>query len=161
MNRCEVDGQRASALRFADVAVQALFSALLVFRLLPRGFSNRDLRDHWAPLMGRTAQAITQGQMTYHVRRLRLHGLMERLPRTHRYRVTQSGWRTALFCTRSYKPPSASWPGTGYSTRSPGRFPAAPSLRSTGRGNRARVRRPEGPRMKLDSCATCFVAQEP
>ena len=99
----QVNGQRASALRFTDVAVQALFSALLVFRLLPRGFSNRDLRDHWPPLMGRTAQAITQGQMTYHVRRLRLHGLMERLPRTHRYRVTQSGWRTALFCTRSYK----------------------------------------------------------
>ena len=39
----EVDGQRASGLRFADVAVQALLSALLVFRLLPRGFSNREL----------------------------------------------------------------------------------------------------------------------
>ena len=42
-----VHGQRASALRFADVAVQALLNALLVFRLLPRGFSNRELRDHW------------------------------------------------------------------------------------------------------------------
>jgi hypothetical protein len=97
-----VEGQRASALRFADRAVQALFSALLVFRLLPRGFSNRDLRDHWAPLLGRTAQSMTQGQMSYHLRRLRLHGLIERIPRTHRYRVTNSGWRTALFCTRSY-----------------------------------------------------------
>ncbi len=48
-----VNGQRASALRFADVAVQALFSALLVFRLLPRGFSNRELRDHWAPCWGK------------------------------------------------------------------------------------------------------------
>ena len=38
---------------FADVAVQALLSALLVFRLLPRGFSNRDLRDHWAALLGK------------------------------------------------------------------------------------------------------------
>ena len=87
---------------FADVAVQALLSALLVFRLLPRGFSNRELRDHWAPLLGKTAQAITPGQMTYHVRRLRLHGLIERLPKTHRYRVTDQGWRTALFCTRVY-----------------------------------------------------------
>jgi hypothetical protein len=34
----EVDGQRASGLRFADVALQALFSALLVFRLLPGGY---------------------------------------------------------------------------------------------------------------------------
>jgi hypothetical protein len=97
-----VHGQRASALRFADAAVQALFSALLVFRLLPRGFSNRDLRDHWAPLVGQTAQTMTQGQMSYQLRRLRLHGLIERLPRSHRYRVTDCGWRTALFCTRSY-----------------------------------------------------------
>jgi hypothetical protein len=97
-----VNGQRASALRFADVAVQALLSALLVFRLLPRGFSNRELRDHWAPLLGKAAQTITPGQMTYHLRRLRLHGLIERLPKTHRYRVTDNGWRTALFCTRIY-----------------------------------------------------------
>src|SRR4029077_15570286 len=98
----EVEGQRASALRFADPIVLALLSALLVFRLLPRGFANRELRDHWAPLMGRNAPHITPGQMTYHLRRLRLHGLIERLPKSHRYRVTDQGWRTALFCTRIY-----------------------------------------------------------
>jgi len=97
-----VDGQRASALRFADPLVQALFSALLVFRLLPRGFSNRDLRDHWAPLVGKSSQSITPGQMTYHLRRLRLHGLIERVPKSHRYRITDEGWRTILFCTRCY-----------------------------------------------------------
>jgi hypothetical protein len=97
-----VDGQRASALRFADPLVQALFSALLLFRLLPRGFSNRELRDHWAPLMGKTSQSITPGQMTYHLRRLRLHGLIERVPKSHRYRVTDHGWRMILFCTRCH-----------------------------------------------------------
>jgi hypothetical protein len=98
----EVDGQRASALRFADPLVQALFSALLVFRLLPRGFSNRELRDHWVPLLGKTPQSITAGQMTYHLRRLRLHGLIERIPKSHRYRVTDAGWRSMLFSTRTY-----------------------------------------------------------
>jgi hypothetical protein len=98
----EVAGQRASALRFADPMVLALFSALLVFRLLPRGFSNRELRNHWAPLLGKTPQSITPGQMTYHLRRLRLHGLIERVPKSHRYRVTDQGWRTILFCTRCY-----------------------------------------------------------
>jgi len=98
----EVDGQRASGLRFADAAVQALFAALLVFRLVPRGFSNRDLRDHWAPLLGKAPDDMTPGQMTYHLRRLRLHGLIERIAGTHRYRVTGQGWRTALFCTRTY-----------------------------------------------------------
>ena len=97
-----INGQRASGLRFADVAVQALLSALLVFRLLPRGFCNRELRDHWAPLLGRAPEALTPGQMTYHLRRLRLHGLIERIPKSHRYRVTDSGWRSALFCTRVY-----------------------------------------------------------
>ena len=98
----EVHGQRASGLRFADVAVQALFGALLVFRLLPRGFSNRELRDHWAALLGKASDDMTPGQMTYHLRRLRLHGLIERIPGTHRYRVTRLGWRTALFYTRTY-----------------------------------------------------------
>src|SRR5271167_2715507 len=98
----EVDGQRASGLRFAEVSVQALFSALLVFRLLPRGFSNRDLRNHWAPLLGKAPDDMTPGQMTYHLRRLRLHGMIERIPGTHRYRVTRLGWRTAQFCTRTY-----------------------------------------------------------
>jgi hypothetical protein len=98
----EIDGQRASALRFADPLVQALYSALLVFHLLPRGFSNRELRNHWAPLLGKTPQSITPGQMTYHLRRLRLHGLIARVPKSHRYRLTHEGWRTILFCTRTY-----------------------------------------------------------
>ncbi len=97
-----VQGQRASALRFADVRVQALFSALLLFRFLLRGFSNRDLRDHWAPLLGKQPADLTPGQMTYHLRRLRLHGLIERQPRSHRYRLTDHGLRVTLFCTRTY-----------------------------------------------------------
>ena len=27
---------------------------------------------------------------------------IERIPQTHRYRVTNKGWRLALFCTRCY-----------------------------------------------------------
>jgi hypothetical protein len=40
--------------------------------------------------------------MSYELRRLRLHGLIQRLPRTHRYRLTEQGLRTALFYTRVY-----------------------------------------------------------
>jgi hypothetical protein len=40
--------------------------------------------------------------VTYHLRRLRLHGLIERIPRTHRYRLTSFGLRVALFFTRTY-----------------------------------------------------------
>jgi hypothetical protein len=97
-----VEGQRASALRYGDATVLALLSALLVFRLLPRGFSNRALREHLAPLLGEDPGALTQGRMTYQLRRLRLHGLIVRQAGTHRYAVTDQGLRIALFFTRSY-----------------------------------------------------------
>jgi hypothetical protein len=97
-----VGTQRASALRFADPWVQALMSVLVLFCFLPRGFSSREFRTHLAPLLGLDPSAITPGRTSYHLRRLRLRGLIARIPRTHRYRVTAAGLRTALFCTRSY-----------------------------------------------------------
>lgn len=45
---------------------------------------------------------MTQGRMTYDLRRLRLHGLIERLPGTHRYQLTEFGLRLAFFYTRTY-----------------------------------------------------------
>lgn len=96
----EVAGQRVAALRFTDPRVQALLSAVVAFRLLPQGFTNPDLRALLAPLLGLLPDQLTSGQMTYHLRRLRLHGLIERQPNTHRYQVTEFGWRVALFFTR-------------------------------------------------------------
>ena len=97
-----VDGQRGPALRFGDPRVQALLSALVVFRLLPRGFSNRDLRSHLAPLLGIDPSAMTAGRMTYDLRRLRLHGIIERVPHTNRYQITPFGLKTAIFFTRTH-----------------------------------------------------------
>jgi hypothetical protein len=97
-----VEDQRAPALRFDDPRVQMLLAALVLFRLLPHGFSNRILREHLALLLGNQPSSITQGMMTYDLRRLRLHGLIERIPGSHRYRVTDFGLRTALFFTRAY-----------------------------------------------------------
>jgi hypothetical protein len=90
-----IDGQRAAAL-----VVQALFHALIGFRLVPDGWRQRDLRAPLAALLGVPPGDVSAGQMTYQLRRLRLHGLIERLPRSHRYHVTSRGLRTALFFTR-------------------------------------------------------------
>jgi hypothetical protein len=38
-------GQRASGLRFADPRIHALGHALILFRLLPKGFRRTDLRN--------------------------------------------------------------------------------------------------------------------
>jgi hypothetical protein len=96
------DNQRVSALRFGDQRVLALLSAILVFRLLPRGFSNRSLREQVAPLLGLEPGQYTQGKMTYDLRRLRLHGIIRRIPKSNRYEVTDFGFRFALFVTRGY-----------------------------------------------------------
>lgn len=97
-----VDGQRASGLRFGDPRVLALLSAVLMFRLLPRGFSNKDLREIMAQLLGLPPGHFTQGKMTYDLRRLRLHGLIERIPNSHRYEVTDFGFRAAMLLTKAY-----------------------------------------------------------
>ena len=93
-------GTRVAGLRLGDPRAHALLAALCVFRLLPRGFANRDLRPILAQLLGVPAETITPGKMTYDLRRLRQHGLIERIPRTFRYQVTGTGIAQALFLTR-------------------------------------------------------------
>ena len=95
-------GQRVAGMRFTDERVQALLSVLCIFRLQPQGFTNRDLRDHLEPLLGRLPGTISSGQGTYDLRRLRHHGFIERVPRSHRYRVTDEGHRQALFLSRAH-----------------------------------------------------------
>ncbi len=93
--------QRASALPFGNERVLALMQALCLFGLLPTGFRNADLCAAVAPLLGQDPATYSSGKMTYDLRRLRLHGLIERIPRSNRYRVTPEGMRIALFYTRA------------------------------------------------------------
>ncbi len=94
--------QRASGLRFADPRTHALLHALILFRQLAHGFRAAELRQHLAALSGSDPGSISQGAVTYQLRRLRLHGLIERVPNSFRYRVTDFGVRVALFFTRTY-----------------------------------------------------------
>lgn len=95
-----IANQRVPALRFADPRVQALLTALVLFRLLPAGFAAAEFRQHVAPLLGLPLESFTPGRVTYDLRRLRLHGLITRTPKSQRYRVTPFGLRLALFVTR-------------------------------------------------------------
>jgi hypothetical protein len=98
----EIDAQRASALRFGDKRVQALFAVLVVFSLQLRGFTNQEMRVLLAQLLGLDPANYPTGRMTYDLRRLRLHGIIERIPHSHRYQLTSSGLRIALFFSRTY-----------------------------------------------------------
>lgn len=97
-----VQDQRAAGLRFGDRRVHALMHALCLFALAPTGFRHREFRAHVAPLQGRDSSTYGAGSMTYDLRRLRLHGLIERVPRSHRYRITDTGAQVAMFYARLY-----------------------------------------------------------
>jgi hypothetical protein len=91
------DGQRTGALRFGDARVMALAGALCLTVHAVAGFDNRRLRALVAGLLGTT---YTTSQMTYDLRRLRLHGLIARLPHSNTYFLTPDGMRVALFYTK-------------------------------------------------------------
>lgn len=98
-----LNGQRVPALRFGDQRVQALFGSLLCFVHLPEGFRNRDLRPKVAALMGLDEHTYRSSRMTYDLRRLRLRGLIERLPHSHRYQLTPFGLQAALFSVQLFQ----------------------------------------------------------
>ena len=72
-------GARIPGLRFADRRTHALLSALLIFRLHPHGFTNKDLRTYTAELRGLDPGAVTAGQITYDLRRLKTRNLITRI----------------------------------------------------------------------------------
>jgi len=98
----EVDGQRATALRFGDARTQALLNALVMFSVQTQGFTHAQLRTHLANLLGINPGDFGAGRMTYDLRRLRLHGLIRRIPKTNRYQITAQGLKVAMFFSRTY-----------------------------------------------------------
>ena len=91
------EGQRTGALRFGDQRAMALAGALCVQLHAVAGFTNKSLRSLVAGLLG---TSYTSAQMTYDLRRLRLHGLITRLPGTNTYVTTRDGLRAAIFYTK-------------------------------------------------------------
>jgi hypothetical protein len=95
----ERDGQRASAIRYADPHTQTLLTALLGFTMHTNGFTRTELMRRVQTL---GARPLSEGRGTYDLRRLRIHGIIQRIPKSHRYLLTPSGLRLALFWSRSY-----------------------------------------------------------
>jgi predicted MarR family transcription regulator len=60
------------------------------------------MRENVASLLGISPDEDTQGKMSYDLRRLRLKGLIARIPATNRYTVTTFGLQASLFYTKVY-----------------------------------------------------------
>jgi hypothetical protein len=91
------EGQRTGAFRFGDPRAMALAGALCLMVHAVTGFTNKSLRGRVAGLLGGDYSA---NQMSYDLRRLRLHGLIERIPGTNTYTTTPEGIRVAVFFTK-------------------------------------------------------------
>ena len=80
----------------------ALLAGLCLFLPVHDGFTNQALRDRVGTLFDPGPRGYTRSRMTYDLRRLRLKGLLHRLPRRNRYVLTPLGRRVALFFTKTY-----------------------------------------------------------
>ncbi|MGH8733163.1 MAG: hypothetical protein ACREVB_05725, partial [Burkholderiales bacterium] len=94
------DGRPVPALRFGDPRVMALHAALVAIAHQAAGFSNAQLRRLVAALLSLPLEEYSRARMTYDLGRLVGHGLVERLPRSHRYRLTDAGLRQCAFLTK-------------------------------------------------------------
>jgi hypothetical protein len=92
------DGLAAPGLRFGEPRTMALLACLCSFQHLFAGLTNRSLRELIAGLI----PGYTARQMTYDLRRLTRKGFIQRIPRSHRYEVTDKGHRLAVFLTKTY-----------------------------------------------------------
>lgn len=98
-----VNGQRASALPFGKARSMALFQALCLFMWSPGGFRNAMLKEKVAAFLGKAPHEYSSGSMTYDLRRLRLHGVIERIPHSHCYRLTRDGLRMCFFMVKVHR----------------------------------------------------------
>ena len=83
-------------MRFGDPRVMALFGALCI-SLNALAFTNRSLRAQVSRLFG---VPYTVNQMSYDLGRLRLNGLIDRIPDSNTYVLTAEGQRVAIFYTK-------------------------------------------------------------
>jgi hypothetical protein len=92
------EGRRAPALRFGDPRVQALAGALCTTLSAVTGITNKSLRALMTGLLG--GATYTMNQASYDLGRLRVNGLITRVPGRNRYRLTDDGLRFAIFYTK-------------------------------------------------------------
>ncbi len=78
----------------------AVLNALTSLVHIPHGFTNQSLRQQVADLLGTHQAAYGSAQMSYDLRRLRLKGIIWRIPNSYRYQLTTYGRKVALLFTK-------------------------------------------------------------
>jgi hypothetical protein len=100
------DGRRTRALRLHDPSDIALLEAVARGEFAIAGMRNRELRTRLHPTPTHASQDDRRrlsAKTSRQLRLLREHGLIRKIPKTHRYRLTERGQllTAALFATRN------------------------------------------------------------
>lgn len=90
-------GHRAPGLRLGDPRVAALYNAVGRFCWQLSGFRARDLQPF---VESHLAQPYSMSQMAYDLRRLARKGIIERIPKSHRYQLTPQGRQLVPLCIK-------------------------------------------------------------
>ncbi len=93
------DGQKAPALRFGDLRVQALAGAIASMLMAATGITNKTLRGTMTGLLGRP---YSMNQASYDLSRLARNQLITRVPDRNRYTLTRDGLLFAHLYTKVY-----------------------------------------------------------
>jgi hypothetical protein len=96
-------GRRARPLRIGDPTDLALLQAVARAEFSTAGFRNRDLRPLLYPRRANPHdQTALSAKLTRQLRLLRAHGIIHKLPKSHRYQLTKNGrlLTAALFAMR-------------------------------------------------------------
>jgi hypothetical protein len=84
---------------FTAIAVLTLVSfgdAIHACRKLTNGWRSADIHPAILSTFGLTASAYARTQLRYDLRKMKAHGLLERIGRAHCYRLTDKGVKAAL-----------------------------------------------------------------
>jgi hypothetical protein len=99
------DGRRARGLNLLGADDARLLELVADGKYLLNGFRNKDLREVWfkSPADSLAEKRRQSGQITRKITLLRLHGVIRKVPGTHRYLVTTKGRRLigALLAART------------------------------------------------------------
>jgi hypothetical protein len=91
-------GRRTPGIKLDDPRLLAVMQALVAFSNLcqAQGFRTRDVHEEAAKALNRTPETYTLAQLRYDLGKLRAKGLVEKIPRSQRYRLTPQGYRVCL-----------------------------------------------------------------
>jgi len=87
---------KIAGIKIHDARMMRLMEVLLHGGTQLNGWRSPDIHQAILPTFGLSASTYTLTQLRYDLRKMKAHGLLERIGRSYRYRLTDKGTKSAL-----------------------------------------------------------------